>query len=188
MNPVARRYAQALYQEAEALEASAAGSVEKIDADVRDLRTSLADSRDLLLLFESPVIPNDKKTSVVEKLLKGNVQPLTLDFVKLLVQKDRDGLLPEVLDAYQALRDEVNGVVEADVRSAMPLSAKETKALTKTLQQRTGKKVRLQVRVDEALMGGIVVRIGDQVYDGSVRHQLAQLRDQFAQRAYVSMN
>ena len=70
----------------------------------------------------------------------------------------------------------------------MPLSAKETKALTKTLQQRTGKKVRLQVRVDEALMGGIVVRIGDQVYDGSVRHQLAQLRDQFAQRAYVSMN
>lgn len=178
---VARRYAQALYEEAEAT-----GKAEQIDDDMKSVQESLDASRELDRFFRSPIIARDKKDAVIGKLFDGKVDPLIVRVMRLLVQKGREDILPAVIRQYGALRDEHLGVVEAQVRTAMPMEFDETEALRKALEAKTGQKVRLRIEVVPELLGGVVVRIGDRVYDGSVRHQLESLRDQLEERAYLS--
>ena len=183
MDPVARRYAQALYQEAEAQ-----GHVDAVDDGVGQLKELFETSRELRVLFESPVYSAEQKGNVVEKLFAGRLPDLLTRFVRLLLDKQREGLFPEIVKAYRALRDEQLGVVEAHVKTAAPLGAVEMRRLEVTLGEKTGKQVRIRQSVVPELIGGLVVRLGDTVYDGSVRHQLEQMRDRLEQGAYASQN
>lgn len=178
---VARRYAEALYQEAEAT-----GQAEGIDDDMKSVQESLDASRELELFFRSPIIASEKKEAVIGKLFDGKVAPLIVRLMRLLVQKGREDILPAVIRQYSQLRDERLGIVEATVKTAMPMGFDETETLRKALEARTGKNVRLRITVEPDLLGGIVVRIGDRVYDGSVQHQLESLREQLEERAYLS--
>ena len=183
MSPVARRYAQALTEEAQK-----AGSLDAVDADVALVADTLEGSRDLRLALTSPVISHDKKAAILERLFGGNLSDLTSRFLGLLTSNERDGEIPEILDAYRQLRDERTNTVEALVRSAKPLSPDEVERLKAGLEARAGQTVRMRIEVDPDLIGGLVVRVGDVVYDRSVRHQLDSLRDQLADRAAVSLN
>lgn len=177
---IARRYAQALYEEA------AQGQlVEGVDDDMALIRDALEASRDLVLFFESPVISRQKKQTVVETLFAERVHPTTQHFLRLLVEKKREDLFPDVVQAYSALRDEQRGVVEARVRVALPLADDEQARLAQALEQMAGAQIRLTVKQDAGLVGGMVVRIGDTVYDGSVRHQLATLRERMEMGTYA---
>ncbi len=169
---VARRYAGALYEEAVRDQ-----QVEKVDADIELIRESLDGSRDLVNFFGSPVISREKKGAVVKALFADRVQPTTLRFLDLLVSKRREGIFPTVVQAYRELRDDQLGIVPAHARVALPLSEAEEKSLAQTLEKLSGKRVRLTVSQDADLLGGVVVRVGDIVYDGSVRNQLANLRE-----------
>ena len=178
---VARRYAQALYQEAEATD-----KAEKVDEEMVSLQESLDASRELDQFFRSPVISRDKKDAVIGKLFDGKVDDLIVRLMRLLVQKGREDILPNVIRQYADLRDERLGQVEALVKSAMPMEYDETEDLRRALEAKTGQKVRLRIEVEPDLIGGVVVRIGDRVYDGSVQHQLETLRDQLEERTYLS--
>lgn len=180
-NPVARRYALALYEEAQQ-----AGSAQAVDADVVLVGETLAGSRELRALFASPIVAREKKEAVLGRLFEGRVDALTLRFLRLLVEKQREELVPAIVEAYRALSDTREGVVEAHVRSAQPLTDDERAALQRALTGRTGRAVRLVADVDPALIGGLVVRVGDRVYDRSLRHQLEQLREQLAERAALA--
>ena len=169
---IARRYAQALKEEADGL-----GIIEKVDDDVALIRESLNASRDLLQFFESPVISREKKASVVSELFGERVEKTTLQFLLLMVEKRREHAFPEVVRAYMALRDEQRGVVNVSVRVARAMGEEEEKELIATIERMTRKSVRLDSSVDESLMGGLVVRIGDTVYDGSFSNQLQDLRE-----------
>jgi len=169
---VARRYASALYQEADGL-----GVVETVDEDVALLRNSLSDNRELSRFFESPVIPNDKKVAVIQSLLGDRVGDLMLKFLRLLVQKDRETMVASILDRYRELRDEQRGIIDVHARVARPLSDDDYASLAETLEEKTGQTVRLHVEEEPDLIGGIVLRIGDHVFDGSVRNKLSTLRD-----------
>lgn len=182
-HPVARRYALALYQEAQEK-----GLADRIDEDMDALRETLDSSHELLSLLRSPVIPRPKKEAVLGRLFEGNVDDLTMRFIKLLVEKAREALLPDVIVAYSALKDERLGVVEAHVRTAKPLGFDEAESLRKALEARSGKKVRMKMDVDPSLVGGLVVRMGDKVFDRSVRHQLQILNAHFQERAFLSQN
>ena len=183
MNPVARRYALALYQEAEAQ-----GQVDTVDADVETLHSALNGSRELEAVFASPIISREKKEAVLGRLFNGKVSDLTLRFVGLMVQKQREELLPATVRAYATLRDERLRITEATVTSAQPLASDEADRLRQRLEAQTGKTVRMRMHVDPALIGGLVVRVGDVVYDRSVSHQLKPLRAQLMERAAVSLN
>ena len=178
---VARRYAQALYEEAERV-----GRTEHVDADVALIRDSLDASRDLVLFFESPVISRKKKQAVVTTLFEPRVEPTTLRFLQLLVEKRREDLFPIVVQSYRTLRDEHLGIVEATARVAQPLSADEEKDLAQSLEKMTGRRIRLSVVPEPGLIGGMVIRVGDTVYDGSVRHQLASLRERLEQGSFLN--
>lgn len=170
---VARRYAQALYTEAQAQ-----GNVEQVDEDIEMIRATMDGSRELVRLFESPVISREKKQRVFEELFAEKVQPLTLRFMNLLAEKEREAVFPAVVTAYGQLRDRELGITEAHARVAFPLDDASQEKLVAALERMTGRRVRLAVREDASILGGIVVRVGDTVYDGSVRHQLADLLEQ----------
>lgn len=183
MDAVSRRYAQALTEEAQK-----AGSLEAVDADVAFLTETLDNSRELRLALTSPVVPQAKKEAVLQSLFGSKLSDLSLRFLTLLVDKQRDGQIPSILDAYRSLRDERTGTIEATVRTAKPLSADERDRIQTALEARSGATVRMRVEIDPDLIGGVVVRLGDVVYDRSVRHQLEVLRGQLAERAAVSLN
>ncbi len=177
---VARRYAQALYEEA-----AREQRVERIDEDIALVREALEVSRELVVFFESPVISRRKKEAVVHALFAARVEPTTLGFLRLLIKKKREALFAAVAQAYRALRDEQLGIVEARARVASALSEDEERSLVQALERLTGAQIRLKIKQDASLLGGLVVRIGDTVYDGSVRHQLASLRERMEYGSYV---
>jgi F-type H+-transporting ATPase subunit delta len=169
---VTRRYATALYEEADAT-----GVLADVDDDVQMLRRSLESNRELARFFKSPVIPKEKKDTIIQELLNERVSELLVRFLRLLVRKDRETLTKAILDQYQSLRDEHKGIVEAAVTVAHPLADEDREALVEVLEEKTGKDIRLQLEEDPDLIGGLVIRVGDRVFDGSVRNQLNALRD-----------
>ena len=172
---VARRYANALYEQANAI-----GAVEEVDEDVAALLESLAGSRALVNFFRSPIISREKKSVTVKSLFEGRLGETTLRFLDLLVGKRREAILRAILSAYGDLRDDQLGIAGALARSAHPLSDVDRENVRESLARLTGRKIRLKTEADGYLIGGLIVRIGDTVYDGSVRHKLNHLRDQFA--------
>lgn len=169
---IARRYAVALMDVAEE-----AGAVERVAADLEGIGATLRGARDLRLFLASPVVTAEKKKAVLNALFGARVARPTSLFLALLVQKQRERLLQEITEQFSALRDEKQGVVTADVTAAVELSPGQQQELGRRLERATSKRVRLHLRRDAAIGGGIVVRIGDTVFDASVRHQLKVLRE-----------
>jgi F-type H+-transporting ATPase subunit delta len=157
-----------------------------VDDDVLMLRESLESNDPLARFFKSPVIPQEKKESVIQELLADRTADLTTRFLRLLVHKDRETMTKAILDQYQALRDEQRGIVDATVTVAQPLSDEDRDAIVEALETKTGQSVRLHVEQEADLVGGLVIRIGDRVFDGSVRNQLANLHDRLRESALAT--
>ncbi len=167
----ARRYARALHEQA-----SESGVVETIDNDMEALRDALEASGELQRFFDSPIISQERKKRVIKSLFATKVNSLTMELLNLLVEKKRESLVPEIVVAYRALRDAEEGIVEAVAQAAHNLSSTEQDQLRLALEGALGKQVRLRVEKNSDLVGGVVVRVGDTVYDRSVRRQLSTLR------------
>lgn len=168
----ARRYAEAAFEIAlrdDALDAWAHGLAEAGE---------ILSSEQVAPMVDNPAIPLVQRTALAEGLLAGRVPGNVLNLARLLVQRGRAETLPAVAVEFQRLLNRRRGVVEAVVTSAAPLTADETAALRAKLAGMTGGDVDLTVRVDEALIGGLTVRVGDQLLDASVRGRLERLRTQ----------
>lgn len=170
---VSRRYAAALYEEADET-----GVLEAVDEDVLMLRESLEDDHPLSRFFESPVIPKEKKDSVIQALLGDRVEGILVRFLRLLVRKDRETMTKPILDEYQSLRDEQRNIVDVHVTVAQSLSEEDKDAIVEALEEQTGKSIRLHVEEDSDLIGGLVIQTGDRVFDASLRNKLSSLHDQ----------
>lgn len=166
------RYAEALL-----------GAAEKrgvMDTVAEDLQSILAlDQKDpsFRRFLESPAVRDDAKQKLVESVLGTRAHPLTVRFVLLLMHKRRIGHLRDAAAAYKTLVEAKRGVVHARVISAVPMSAEEKTKLTQALERRTGLRFLLEPRVDEAILGGVVVQYRDQILDDSVRTRLHDLRE-----------
>ncbi len=175
-NPrVARRYAHALMEVAADQQV-----VDEAGESLALVARTVAASRELRMLLASPLIAEGRKVSVMRALFERRIDRLSMEFIILLIRKHREGYLEEVIAQFHALRDELQNVVTVDVTAAVPLLPGQEKALRAELERRTGKHVRLRLASDPAVMGGLVVRIGDTVLDASVAHQLARLRTRLA--------
>jgi F-type H+-transporting ATPase subunit delta len=172
---VAKRYAQALHGAARELDV-----LEAVDADVELIRSSLEASRELVLFFESPIVSRERKSRVVKALFESRLSETTLNFLELLVQKRREDIFPQIVVAYRQLRDRQLGIVGVTLRTAQPIDDDETSRIARALESWTGGKISIEAWHDPLLIGGLLVRIGDTVYDGSVRNKLEHLREQFA--------
>lgn len=178
VSKAARRYAIALLQIAQDDK-----SVDKILADMNLVKNTIEDSRELFLVLKSPIIKIEDKLSVLEQIFKSKVEPLTYQLIKLISQKRREALLLEVAEGFIQAYNRVSGITTVEVFSARDLDAQQIETLKKALETNLSKKVDLSVTSDESLKGGIAVKIGDTIIDGTVKHKLEQLETRLMQTA-----
>lgn len=122
-----------------------------------------------------PSIDAREKTGVLDRVLKGKISDTLLDFLDLVIVKNRQDRLEAILEEFLRLLDEKLGRVHAEVTSAVALGEEAEKSLSTTLGEKLGKSVLLHSRVDPDILGGLVIRFGDLVIDGSVRTQLKKI-------------
>jgi len=166
-----RRYASALLSAAEE-----GNFLDIIVEELQVIKEVLEHSRDLVHALRSPLVKGDKKIHILEEVFRGSVGEKMFLFLKLVARKKRAGLLPEIIDEFQILLDEKRGIINVDVTSAVQLSDEQTDELVTRLAAFTGKKIRARMAVNEQFIGGVAVKIGDTIYDGSISHQLQVLR------------
>jgi F-type H+-transporting ATPase subunit delta len=167
----ARRYAEALYALAtrdRTLDEYAAGL---------ELAATTLGGEAVLDVLRNPARPLPKRTELVEKALADRAPAAVVRLVALLVQRRRIDRLPDVAVEYRRLLNRERGVVEALATTTTPLSSEDTEKLRDKLATMTGRTVDLTVAVDESLLGGLTVRVGDTLYDASVRGRLERLRE-----------
>lgn len=152
-------------------------NLDTLTRELGDLAATLKGSPELLGMLASPVVREDARRAVMKDVLARMGLSATARNVALLLTDRRKGaLIPDVAAALSALGDEKAGKVQAEVTSAVPLSDAQYTRLTGVLEKLTGRSITLARKVDPALIGGVVTRIGDKVYDGSVRTRLEELR------------
>lgn len=173
---LARRYARAIMDLA-----SAAGSIDKVAADLRGLAAAYKTSPELAEVLGNASFAKANRRAIVDALLTMlGAQPLTKTFCNLVLDKERLAAIPDIARELAAMVEARAGRVAADVVSATPLTPAQVTALTATLEKLSGKKVVLSRREDPELLGGVVAKVGDVVYDGSLRTQLRVLRDELS--------
>jgi F-type H+-transporting ATPase subunit delta len=167
----ARRYAEAAFELAtrdKALDAY---------ADGLDLAASTLGQQTAMSVLRNPAQPLQQRTQIVDGLLATRVPEPVLKLVGLLMQRGKIDRIGEVALEYRRLLNRERGVVEALATAAAPLTADEAQSLQEKVARMTGSTVDLRVEVDESLIGGLTVRVGDTLYDASVRGRLERLRE-----------
>ncbi len=142
----------------------------------RQIATAISTDHTLSRFLESPRIATDAKANVLSKALSDRVPRLFLKFVVTLVHNRRQMLIPAIADEFDTLLDASNGIVHARVTVARAIADEERDGIGAQLSKIVGKTVIPHVSVDDTILGGIVVRMGDTVMDGSLRRRLSTLR------------
>ena len=162
---IARNYAEALFaasdEHAELLD-MVAGAVQ-------------ADER-VAAVLESPRVSKAAKSQILERALKGEAPREFVKFLQAVVRRGRQGLLGEIAQEYQALLDQKYNRVHAGVTLAQEIDGRAQKQVVDRLAKALGREVRAYFRSDPRILGGVIVRVGDRIYDGSVRRRLTVLQ------------
>jgi F-type H+-transporting ATPase subunit delta len=169
----AKRYAEAAY-----LIGREDGTQDRWLEGLTAMASLFGDPNARVFLEDSRASPADK-ASLVEKAL-GGVDPLVLNLARLLLRRGKTELGPQIKEAFQELIDESQGISHATVTSAVPLSPEDVSAVTRRLTEIAGGSVIVNTEVDEGILGGLVVRIGDRLIDGSTKSKLVALKQQLA--------
>lgn len=168
---LAGRYAAAVFELAQEEK-----SVEALEKDFAALKTMIRDSADLARLVRAPIFSREEqKKGMAAVLHRMEAAPLTRRFVLTLASKRRLFAFTDIIRAFEALVAKQRGEVNADVTSARPLSDAETAELKRILKAKLGRDARLDARVDPALLGGLVVKVGSRMIDSSLRTKLHAL-------------
>lgn len=181
ISPVAYRYARSLMQLAQEHQA-----VDSVRDDLLLVANVTEASRDLQVMLKSPVIKPDSKLKVLGRVFGGQIGHISERFINILVRKGREDMLLEIAQAYQEVYRQANNILLAEVRSAAPLTDEARARVRQMVEQRhPGKKITLNETVDAALIGGAVIRVGDEQIDASVSRRLGDLRRKFSENPYI---
>lgn len=168
---IADRYARAFLQEALSKE-----SLEEVSKDMKTIAADVRKGRDLRVLLKSPVIRTENKINVLEKYWGEKLGSDSMGMVRLVCRKGREMYLGWIAERFHGLYKEHKNIVTAEVRTAVELDDELREAIVSKVQQEEGQEVDLIERVEPELIGGMVLKVGDRQYDGSVIKQLRKLR------------
>ena len=168
---VAQPYSQALLSLAQSKNLT-----EEFGADARTLLSLLSENQDLQNFIANPFIKDENKKALITRILGEGANPYLRNFLLLLVDKRRIVFLEPVLQQYLALLRQLNQTVLAEVTSAVPLSDAQKQAVVeKVLSITKARQVELETKIDSELIGGVIIKIGSQVIDASIRGQLRRM-------------
>lgn len=169
----AKRYAQAAFD----LARETGADLDRWRADLEDVAAVLSESQAAPLLADGRIVLEERLAMLARVL---DIQPLALNLARLLVQKGRSLDARAVANAFGRLADEAEGLAHAEVTTAVELRAEQVRGIEERLSAALGKRVSARASVDPALIGGVVLRVGDRLVDGSVRTRLRRLKKELA--------
>jgi len=172
---VIQGYARALFAVAEA-----EGDLDRVEDELYRFGRTIEDQPELREALVDPSLPAERKVAVIREILQNKASRHTVALLGFLVEEGRTKDLPEILESLAEVVGEYRSKAVAEIRSAVPLDELRRTKLAKALSKASGKDVELKVLVDPTLVGGVVARVGDQVFDGSVRRKLELAREQLA--------
>ncbi len=170
---IARNYAEALLL---AAEAQGTGAIERYGRFMEALAGAVQADERISVALESPRVSKAVKAALLERALGDLAPPEFVRFLQAVVRRGRQGLLAEIAQQYDGRVDVKLNRVHAGVTLLEEPDARLQKELIERLTRAIGKEVRAHFRADRGILGGVVVRVGDRIYDGSVRRKLAALR------------
>jgi F-type H+-transporting ATPase subunit delta len=161
--------------------AIAQGAAEPAQKQLADFGAGYSESAELRTFLASPAVTIEAKHGVIEKIVaRLGASKIIRNFLFLIADNRRTAILPEIVEAFQEVVRQRQGLAEAEVSSAVELNGAQKAELAKTLERITGKKIETKYSLDPALLGGAVVRVGDTIYDGSLRSRLNEMRARLA--------
>ena len=170
---LAIKYSRAMF-----LLAQEEGKLAEYGAELKTLVSDIESAPELKMFLESPMIPRQAKQEAAEKIFAGELSPMVMNFLRLLLDKQRVSILGEIARQYENFANEAQGILVADVTTARALSDNMGEKLMAKLGEVTGKKIKLRKHLDEKLLGGAVVRMGDRLIDGSLKSRMKALEAQ----------
>ena len=177
---VAARYAKSLLDLGKEM-----GTLETVKQDMDLLGKTMSENRDLRLLLRNPIVKHDKKLAILTAIFQGKVSDVTMQFFTILTQKNRESALESMGTEFQVQYNVMQGIQTAQVTSATPLTPALRDELEQLVIKQTGlTEVKLTEKVDPSLIGGFVLRVGDQQIDDSVRTSLRKLRTSLQENTY----
>ncbi|AZK45868.1 F0F1 ATP synthase subunit delta [Paenibacillus lentus] len=175
---VAGRYAKALYEIA-----AQEGRTLEVEQEIRALVHAFNEDKDIQKFISTPKISEAAKWEALEAALEGKLSKPVVSLVKLLVERGRTGILPELLNSYIKVTGDAIGLATAIVYTTYPLNEEEKSAIADEFGAMVNKKIRVLNEIDKDLLGGMKVRIGDTLYDGSLAGKLERLEKSFRRQA-----
>ena len=169
---IARRYAGAMF--GLALKQK---TLDRTREDMQEI-AKLFEHRKLAFLLREPHIPAKRKEKALRDALTSKVLPTSLNLTLLIVQRDLVDIMPNIAAEFERMVLDYHNEAIAQVTTAAPMDAAQQNLVAQALEKATGKKILMQTRVDPAILGGVVARVGDTVIDGSVRYRLTALQQQ----------
>ncbi|SHE67622.1 F0F1 ATP synthase subunit delta [Clostridium fallax] len=166
-----RRYALALYQAAEEK-----GKVEEYLQDLREICDLIDNNKDFYEVIKHPQISTKKKKKTFVEIFKGKIDDELLSFLIILIEKDRILYLREKLDQMEKIHLDRNNTLVANIKSVIPLTDEELSKLKSKLEAKYDKKIILEQEIDKSIIGGLYVRVGNDVIDGTIKSKLDEMK------------
>jgi len=169
---LARPYAQAIVNLAHA------DNTVKTWSDTLTLLKEVTANESIVKLIENPDVSSERLISLISDICKDEQVELSeqaQNFLKITAENGRMGVIPEIADSFEAMRAEEEGSIEAQVISAFAVNATQKKSIAAALKTKLGREVTITTRTDKSLLGGVIIRAGDMVIDGSVKLQLEKI-------------
>ncbi len=172
---VAARYAKSLLDLAQEQ-----GLTETMYKDMQFFKNTVDQSRPLMLMLKNPIVRAEKKSAVLRAAFTNRVNPITMAFFEIIAKKNREGIMDAIAEQFISQYNILKSIERATVITTVPLTAIQRDKFKAMVMQTTGcKLVELEEKLDSNLIGGYVLRVGDQQVDGSIRSQLNDLRLKF---------
>ena len=172
---ITKRYATALYDIA-----NEQGAMQNFEEQAKAIYDLLLAEPDYLMLLSHPTILVEEKIEMIEKAFNGQVADEFLGLLVLLVKKGRQEFIIDILNTFIDMAKEAAGYIKATVTSAIALKEEQLAQIKADIERNTGKHVEIETCVDKDLIGGLIVRVGDKVVDGSIRGQMDALKSQLS--------
>ncbi len=172
MSRVAIRYSKALFDTA-----LQKNKLDVVLSDLRNIESLAKQDKQFYQLLQNPLIQANRKLKIITELFQGHVDDLSLHFLSLVTQKKRLDFLLDIIRRFAARIDDHNGIMNGELISATRVAPELIEDIKEKIEALTGKKIRLESKIDDHLIGGFVIKIRDTVIDLSVNGQLEKLRN-----------
>ena len=173
---IAKRYAYAFFEVASEIK-----QVDAVEKEIELIKQAIDENPAFLQFLQHPQISKEDKKKEFAVIFKDQISETTLNFMNLLIDKNREELIAKVPQFFTEKANQARGVVDAVVTSVKPLSDEQKKSLAASFKQLLNKEIRIQNELNDSIMGGVVVQIGDRLYDGSVAGRLNRLQQSLKQ-------